>query len=226
MDCQPYGYRLAISTDDSRIYIWNIVDLLYGAIKDLDIFNMLTEHIKAEGRSVPIKSNNGLLCKLEEHTGAVNIVRWSTCGTLLASGGADNKVIIWQPMIINQEQEEKWSIARSHTLHSSDVLDVEWSPDLIHIASCSMDNKIFVYNILTQGCYGIICKNVVKGLAWDPLGNLLAGATETPSSIEIWKMNKSKDKVTIKDIETLSKIEKLYEEYRLPSAFKRFKYYR
>ena len=165
LDCQPYGYRLAICSDDSRIYIWNIVSFLYGAIKDLDIFNTLTEHLKAEGRPVPTKSSNELLCKLGEHTGAVNIVRWSTCGTLLASGVPDCKVIVWQPMIINKSQEEKWGIARSHKFHSSDVLDVEWSPDLVHIASCSMDNRIYVYNILTQGCYGIQCKNVVRGRA-------------------------------------------------------------
>jgi protein HIRA/HIR1 len=76
----------------------------------------------------------------------------------------------------------------------TDVTDLCWSPDGTRVASCGVDNKVIIWNIMTSckslkidGYHrefalkyfaAIITKlsghdGIVKGIAWDPIGRYL-----------------------------------------------------
>jgi len=160
------------------------------------------------------------LAKLSHHTAAVNVIRWSPCGTLLASGGADGVVAIWQIFVTGGIENERWSVAREHHLHVADLLDVAWSPDLDHIASCAVDNRLIVYNIMNTFNLCISLTEIVKGLAWDPLNDLLAGERDNGAGVIVWKVTKNEDKI---GLEVVKEIKELYEKYPFPTQFRRFK---
>lgn len=78
-----------------------------------------------------------LLCHMEGHQGAVNVVRWSNSGRFLASGGDDQKVLLWT---LEGGQgpggsPENWMPYRTGSKsvslagHAHDVVDLCWSPD-------------------------------------------------------------------------------------------------
>ena len=59
----------------------------------------------------------------------------------------------------------------------SDVLDLSWSSKDQYLASCSIDNTIIIWNALKFP--DIIHRinahaGMVKGVAWDPVGNYFA----------------------------------------------------
>jgi len=199
-----------------------------------DFVQSLNNRLKTEGKQIsasPFSNANELkpLAKLSHHTGSVNIVRWSLCGTLLASGGAEGTVAIWQLLVAGSSENERWSVGREHRLHIADVLDLAWSPDLVNIASCSLDNKVVIFNVMTQANYSISLSSIIKGLAWDPLGEYLAGAGEGKTGVVIWKVeresNLSNDAQIIKMLQQAKEVKKPYEDYLLPSQFRRFKYF-
>ncbi len=185
---------------------------------------MFASRLKAEERPAPKSSEIQPIAKLSHHTGAVNVVRWCNCGTLLASGGAEGTVAVWQLLVAGSGENERWSVAREHRLHLADVLDVCWSADLVNLASCSLDNKVVVFNVLTQGHLTLSLDYMIKGLAWDPLGEFLVGEGEGKTGLVIWKVDKSGDlHDTIRSLTFSKEIKKPYEEYLLPSQFRRFK---
>lgn len=225
LDCQPFGYRLATSCEDTTIRLWDIslfMPLLSPNPYAADLF---FERIRSENRlpsALAATSDMVVhpLAKLLHHSAAVNVVRWSPCGTLLASGGADGIVAIWQILVTGGIENEKWSVAREHHFHLADVLDVAWSPDLEHIASCSVDNKLIVFNIRTLFNFTISLTEIVKGLAWDPLNELLSGERDNGAGVIVWKILKNDDKIWL---EAVKEVKESYENYTLPTQFRRFK---
>jgi len=104
-------------------------------------------------------SNNGtrhrLLCTLSSHSGSVLAVRWSSGGKYLASAGDDSLVLIYaksnrtQPamrgnLLSAADQTtpdvEHWSRVRICRGHNLDVVGLAWSPDDLHLVSCSLDS--------------------------------------------------------------------------------------
>ena len=79
--------------------------------------------------------------------------------------------------------------------HSSDVLDLSWSPDRKYLASCSVDNSIVIWNAkdlpqkvsIIEGHCGL-----VKGLTWDPVGKFVASQSDD-RSIRIWRTSDWKE---------------------------------
>lgn len=191
--------------------------------------SVLASRLKSEGKQseAPAEKPGVILeqkpvAKLAHHTGAVNVVRWSPCGTLLASGGAEGTVAIWQLLVAGTGENERWSVVREHKFHRADVIDISWSSDLANMASSSLDFTVVVYNVMTQTQITVTLDFIIKGLAWDPLTDFLAGAGEGKNGLTIWKLTKTGD--TINSLNIVKSIRKPYEEYQLPSQFRRFKY--
>lgn len=96
---------------------------------------------------------------MENHYGPVNCVRWSPDGKYLASGSDDKLIIIWQLMpglsskVFGQDVEihEHWRAVSTLKGHVSDIVDLAWSPDGVKLVSCSLDNKVIVWDILRFG---------------------------------------------------------------------------
>ena len=75
---------------------------------------------------------------LEGHSNYVNSVSWSPDGRYLASGSADNTVIIWDA--------NNGECIRTLKGHLSSVMSVSWSPDGRYLASGSVDKSIVIWD--------------------------------------------------------------------------------
>ncbi|CAG0879920.1 unnamed protein product [Darwinula stevensoni] len=128
----------------------------------------------------------------------VNCVRWSPSGRYLASGGDDKVIMIWQlgrhgggstafgSSVVNVEP---WRCAATLRGHSGDVFDLAWSPSEEWLASCSVDNTIYIWNAVRWPEVVTILRGhsgLVKGLAWDPVGKYIASQADD-KSLRVWR---------------------------------------
>jgi protein HIRA/HIR1 len=141
---------------------------------------------------------NRLLATLGNHSSAVNTVRWSPDGRFLASGADDTLTMVWH-LVPGQQAStpfgaakvnnvEDWNLCVTFKGHSMDVQDLAWSPDSTKLATCSIDNKVLVWQV-DKHRTGVRVEQVpivrldghsgwVKGLAWDPVGRYLASTSD------------------------------------------------
>ncbi len=141
---RPDGDRLAAAGDNGDVYIY------------------YTDHQNGTRR---------LLRTRREHGGAVNAVAWSPNGNILATGGADGTVRLW-----NSEGSVNYAVLRGHT---SSVISVSFSSDGSTLASgsSSPDATIRIWDVDTQGHLRTI--NVgshVSHMAFHPSKQILAVA--------------------------------------------------
>jgi intraflagellar transport protein 122 len=122
----------------------------------------------AQGKRVLIYRDGKLENKLKGHKGIVSSVTWSHVGTLLASGGSDNTVILWDA------NEGKGRVKYNHETPVEAVL---FNPKCNLLASCASDD------------FGLWCSDTSKvskhkvdskvlDCAWSRGGNELALAHE------------------------------------------------
>ena len=126
-----------------------------------------TNHVKLE-----------LAADLARHQRAVNAVRWSPSGELLASGDDESVIFIWKkkddnevmnilgkstkmslstrssmdspvPDTANEQDKEVWLIMKTLRGHMEDVYDLSWSPDSLSLVSGSVDNTAMIWNVET-----------------------------------------------------------------------------
>ncbi|OMJ08099.1 Protein hir1 [Smittium culicis] len=191
LDFDPTCTRLATAGMDNKIRLWN-VDPIRAQ--------------KNDKSPTKVSKNQKLLAVLVAHTGAVMCVRFSNGnGKRLVSGADDMVILIWEQneetdsfydnSLADKNQEfggqsttEQWRPTRRLTGHESDVVDVAWSPDNAYLASCGLDNQIFIWDGQTFDRLKKISEHTqfVKGLAFDPTGELLASQSDD-RSMKIWK---------------------------------------
>ena len=98
------------------------------------------------------------LCDLTRHQKAVNIVRWSPDGKLLASGDDESVIIVWQLkpgdsgcggglFDDDHENKENWVVYKMIRSHLDDVYDLAWSPCSQFLLSGSVDNSAIITNV-------------------------------------------------------------------------------
>ncbi|KAL1500118.1 hypothetical protein AB1Y20_012791 [Prymnesium parvum] len=191
VDVHPDGKRFATAGEDHLVKLWSLLPVLS---EDLE----RDEHVPR------------LLATLQAHEGDVNCARWSPCGTFLASGSADQMLMLWQQaasdafgtaMPFGSDQPanlEKWRCAQTLLGHTSDVIDVAWSPDSRSVASVSVDNSVRIWQLSgAAGAAGgpqAVQHRVlqghcswVKGVAWDPIGRYVASHGDD-KSVAVWKV--------------------------------------
>ncbi|PVU98278.1 hypothetical protein BB559_001696 [Furculomyces boomerangus] len=187
VDFNPNGDRLATAGMDNKIRLWSTIPIL---------------NIESAEKN----NDNKLLAILTSHTGAVLCVRFSNGdGKRLVSGADDMVILIWeqdldtelgfQNMLMEKNKDfcdlntsEQWRPTRRLTGHESDVVDVSWSPQNKYLASCGLDNQIFIWDGQTFEKLNKISGHTqfVKGLAFDPTGELLASQSDD-RTMKIWR---------------------------------------
>ncbi|XP_053561918.1 chromatin assembly factor 1 subunit B [Bombina bombina] len=129
------------------------------------------------------------LASLVRHTKAVNVVRFSPHGEILASGGDDAAILLWKlndskepDQTPFQEQEEvepnkeNWTVVKTLRGHLEDVYDICWTLDSNFMASASVDNTAIMWDVNKGQKLSIFNehKSYVQGITWDPLGQYIA----------------------------------------------------
>lgn len=136
-----------------------------------------------------------ILCEKDVPHTSINAVRWSSAGHLLASA-EDEHVVIWcysksieSSFGSKVANVESWKYLHVMRGHNGNVFDVRWGPNDRFLASCSVDNKIIIWNAKNfPEMYKTLSghTNFVKGLCWDPLGNFLASQSDD-RTLRIWR---------------------------------------
>ncbi|KFV90649.1 Chromatin assembly factor 1 subunit B, partial [Fulmarus glacialis] len=129
------------------------------------------------------------LSNLARHTKAVNVVRFSPSGEILASGGDDAVILLWklndskesEPLVFQDEDEaqlnkENWTVVKTLRGHLEDVYDICWTSDGNYMASASVDNTAIMWDVHKGQKVSILNehKSYVQGITWDPLGQYIA----------------------------------------------------
>ncbi|KAJ2699401.1 HIR complex subunit [Coemansia sp. IMI 203386] len=181
LDFHPDGTRLATAGMDNKIRLWS------------------TPAITAKNTN-PDATEPRLLSTLTAHSGAVMCVRFSHGnGRYLASGADDMVVLIWEKdaqvstgnltnLSGGPAPTETWHPVRRLTGHESDVCDIAWSPDNRYLATCGLDNAIFIWDAQSFERIKKITghSQFVKGLTFDPAGKYLASQSDD-KTLRIWR---------------------------------------
>src|SRR5260370_20765563 len=102
------------------------------------------------------------------HVGSALNVAWSPDGTMVASGGRDSSVQVW-----NTQNGKRLLV---YLGHSNEVLGIAWSPDGRRIASASRDSTVQVWDART-GIRLFTYRDHPKAVfcvAWSPDGSRIA----------------------------------------------------
>ncbi|KAL6543394.1 3-oxoacyl-[acyl-carrier-protein] synthase [Orobanche hederae] len=111
---------------------------------------------------------------LSYHSSAVNALRFSPSGELLASGADGGELILWKSH--NTDAGEVWKVLKSLAFHRKDVLDLQWSNDGVYLISGSVDNSCIIWDANKGSVHQLLDAHFhyVQGVAWDPLGKYAA----------------------------------------------------
>jgi protein HIRA/HIR1 len=179
IDIHPKGSRMATASNIG-VEIWNMRPILDP---------------NAEADSTVPKR----LAYLTDHQATANVVRFSPCGTYLASGSDDKCIIIYELRPGRAQAAfggsgstasvENWRVKEVIRGHNSNVADLSWSKDSKLLASASYDNKVIIWSIAagrhaTQ-VHAVEHQGLAKGVAWDPLGNYLA--SQGDDGVRVWR---------------------------------------
>lgn len=162
IDISPDGRCFATAGEDGVINLWSFTKALNSA---------------TDGPSH--------LTEIKSHEQPVNSVRFNVTGRLLASGGSDGVVAVSVRM-----RENNWRPLRKWHQQKLDVSEVAWGTNAQTslLASCSFDGSIVIWDVERGEAVKIIKghENMIKGLAWDPLGQFLASQADC-EGVFVWR---------------------------------------
>ncbi|KAL7643421.1 UNVERIFIED_CONTAM: hypothetical protein RMT77_005403 [Armadillidium vulgare] len=185
-------YRLASGGTDAHVLIWQLTIL--------------------ENGGVSVES----LSDLTRHTRAVNAVRFSPNGQILASSDDDAAIILWKKsedsndIFIDEnekENKEHWTILKMLRNHIEDVYDLCWSSCSNYLISGSVDNSAILWDVhKVTGSYlsysigkskAILKdhKGFVQGVSWDPKGQYVA-TLSSDRFLRVFNIGNDKVKLT------------------------------
>ncbi|CAL1710198.1 unnamed protein product [Somion occarium] len=170
------SYKLATGGEDNHVRLW----LVHPNILPQSV----AESASTSGAEVPTPRPPRVeyLATLSRHSSAVNVVRWSPGGDLIASAGDDGMVIIWAPTTSPhatsygsdltpeelQYEKEHWKPRTTFRCTTMQVYDIAWSPTGEYLIAGSTDNCARIFTASEEH------NHFVQGVAWDPLNEYVA----------------------------------------------------
>lgn len=221
VDIQPKAdnntslYRLASGGTDSHVLIWSLSFTESGEL-NLDVAADLTRHQRA-----------------------VNVVKWSPNGELLASADDESVVFIWKQKeetenimldVTNENDKETWITLKVLRGHMEDIYDLSWAPTSQFLVSGSVDNTAIIWDVQKGKSISTLKdhKGFVQGVAWDPKNQYIA-TLSTDRILRIFDIQTKKvvhriSKATLpvsEDNDLYSKKVSLYHDDTLQTFFRR-----
>ncbi|KAH8280554.1 hypothetical protein KR018_009797 [Drosophila ironensis] len=230
VDIQPNGEglrspaicRLASGGTDAHVLIWYV--------------NRSHDDLGGEGVDLELAAD------LSRHQRAVNTVRWSPNGELLASGDDESVVFIWKQKadheVVNivdadahsEQDKEVWMTLKVLRGHREDIYDLSWAPNSLFLVTGSVDNTAMLWDVHKGKSMAILDdhKGYVQGVAWDPCNQFIA-TMSTDRQMRIFDVNTkrvlhrvSKCELPVKeDHEMHGKSIRLYHDGTLQTFFRR-----
>ena len=120
-----------------------------------------------------------LLQTIREHDDIVSPLEWSPGGRFLASGSADQTILLWD--------EQQGEVFKRLSGHDGSVTSLTWSPDGQMLASGSSDGTVCLWDI-QQGELRLRLEGHTDGVlcvAWSPGGWMLASGSDD-QTIRLW----------------------------------------
>ncbi|KAK4416717.1 Chromatin assembly factor 1 subunit FAS2 [Sesamum alatum] len=158
-----------------------------GADYDIKLWATVSDIDQKKAPGVTYQSN------LSYHSSAVNALRFSPSGELLASGADGGELILWKSHTV--DAGDVWKVLKSLVFHRKDVLDLQWSTDGAYLISGSVDNTCIIWDANKGSVHQILDAHFhyVQGVAWDPLGKYAASlSSDRTCRIYINKPSKTK----------------------------------
>ena len=120
--------------------------------------------------------------EVEGHTGAVSSLAFKPNSYLLASGGHDTTIRIW-----NVFDNQNMRLVRTLRGHTKPVSSVAWSPDGRTLASASWDGTVRLWNPDNGINFAVLRGHTdeVYCVAWSPDGRILASASND-ETVRLW----------------------------------------
>eukprot|EP00899_Mesostigma_viride_P006576 jgi/Mesvir1/1591/Mv14559-RA.1 len=133
------------------------------------------------------------------HVQAINAVRFSPSGSMLASAGDGGELMLWRQVEGGSKakdgapgSEMTWKAAATLRGHHMNVQDVAWSPDGAFLVSGSVDNTVTIWDVATGKPLETLQdhQHYVQGVAWDP-GNRLVASQSGDRTARVYSIGPS-----------------------------------
>lgn len=110
------------------------------------------------------------VAKFAGHSRGIHMVRWSPKGTVIATAGLDNQIIIWHVLL-------KKIVLTFQNPESTYMLN--FSPSGRYLACSTFDAKILIYSLDTGATLvQVVYKTVFYDISWDGTGEWVAAASQ------------------------------------------------
>ncbi len=182
----PAGDRIVSGSSDRRVIIW---DAASGAQLSEYSHGLAVNSISvdasriasgSEDQTIIIRALSGAaVTTLTGHNAPVNAVAFSRSGNLLASGGDDNNVILWDGA--------SFAFVRTLAGHTDDVSAVAFSADGLRLSSGSVDGSTRLWDVASGRLERTLrtCASAITSVAFAPDGGSVLTAVGARNDIQL-----------------------------------------